>query len=76
MRVKLFAAIRDAVGVDEVEIAARTVAELAAQLKRRWPAIAPLIGRSRFAVNQAFASGEMTLSESDDVAVIPPVSGG
>lgn len=76
MRVKLFAAIRDAAGVDVVVVEANTVAEVAEQLRNRWPAIALLIDRSRFAVNQVFARPETAIGENDEVAVIPPVSGG
>ncbi|HRK32922.1 MAG TPA: MoaD/ThiS family protein [Tepidisphaeraceae bacterium] len=76
VNVKLFAAMRDATGADRVTVEAGTVGELAEKLGGRWPAAKPLIDRSRFAVNQAFASHETVLREEDEVAVIPPVSGG
>ena len=76
VEVKLFAAIRDAAGTDRVTVEAATVAEVAEKLRGLWPAAKQLIDRSRFAVNQAFAPPETVLNANDDVAVIPPVSGG
>jgi molybdopterin converting factor subunit 1 len=76
IRVLLFASIRDAAGAESVEVDATSVAEVAADLSRRFPAAAGLIGRSRFAVNQQFAGPETRLNGGDEVAVIPPVSGG
>lgn len=74
--VLLFAAVRDAAGVDRVEVEGATIRDVSAQLARRFPAAAGLIERSRFAVNQQFANLETRLNEGDEVAVIPPVSGG
>jgi len=76
IKVKLFAAIRDAAGVNAVEVDAHTVADAARALSQQFPAAAQLIARSRFAVNQSFAPAETMLGEHDEVAVIPPVSGG
>lgn len=77
VRVLLFASIRDAAaGADRVEVPADTVADVARELAARFPAAATLLARSRFAVNQQFAAPETKLGEGDEVAVIPPVSGG
>lgn len=74
--VLLFASVRDAAGVDQADVEGSTVGEIALQLRERFPAAARLIERSRFAVNQQFASAETALKDGDEVAVIPPVSGG
>lgn len=76
VRVLLFAAIRDAAGTDHVMLNAATVADVAAQLQKRFPAIQQLIERSRFAVNQAFAPLSEKIGPDDEIAIIPPVSGG
>lgn len=76
IRVLLFASIRDAAGTDVVAVNATSLGELADQLRERFPAAARLIDRSRFAVNQQFAAPDTRLREGDEVAVIPPVSGG
>jgi molybdopterin converting factor subunit 1 len=74
--VLLFASIRDAAGVDRVQVDAATIRDVSAQLAGLFPEAAGLIERSRFAVNQQFASPDTALQEGDEVAVIPPVSGG
>jgi molybdopterin converting factor subunit 1 len=74
--VLLFASIRDAAGADRVEVEGSTVGDVLARLRERFPAAARLIERSRFAVNQQFAQPDTKLRDGDEVAVIPPVSGG
>jgi molybdopterin converting factor subunit 1 len=76
VRVLLFAAIRDKAGVESLELPASTVADVSRQLGARFPATKPLLERSRFAVNQSFSSPDTPLRKGDEVAVIPPVSGG
>lgn len=78
-RILLFAAARDHAGADAfgVELpAGATVAALRAELTRRLPAIARLLARSAIAVNHDFADDSRVLAPGDEVAVIPPVSGG
>ena len=74
-----FAALRDrlACAQDIVELPTETTAEaVLAELARLRPAGAELFARSRVAVDLAFVSGPLRLSEASEVAVIPPVSGG
>lgn len=53
-----------------------TVADLCAALAEQVPALAPLMNIVRVAVNQTFARPEDPVSEGDELALIPPVSGG
>lgn len=53
-----------------------TVAELWQSLRAQYPALAPYDGTVAIAVNQAFASPATPLAEGDEVALLPPVSGG
>lgn len=79
LNVMLFAAARDMAGADSVAIElpdAATVADLRAELARRVPALAKLLAKSAIAVNQDFAEGGLFLEPTDEVAIIPPVSGG
>jgi molybdopterin converting factor subunit 1 len=79
MYVKLFAGLREAAGADRIPVqlpAGATVADLIAALGRDFPAIAPVLGSIRVAVNQGFADAATVLNETDEVAAIPPVSGG
>jgi MoaE-MoaD fusion protein len=75
IEVLMFAAARDLAGACSVRVtlpAGAHVADLAAAL----PQLAGLWEKCRIAVNHEFADGERMLGEGDEVAVIPPVSGG
>jgi molybdopterin converting factor subunit 1 len=74
--VLMFASIKDAAGVEVVKLRASTVADVARELADRFPNTRRLIERSRFAVNQQFAELDTQLTDGDEVAVLPPVSGG
>lgn len=77
--VKLFAALREAAGQAEVEwelAEGATAEQLAAELRRAWPALEAAMGRARIAVNRRYAAPETRLADGDEVAFIPPVSGG
>lgn len=50
--------------------------ELRAELTARFPKIAAALPTVRFAVNQEFVVDDLALKDGDEVAVIPPVSGG
>ena len=77
--VLFFAAARELAGAESlpVELPPRaTVAALRAELARRMPSLAGLLAKSALAVNHDFAQDERVLLATDEVAVIPPVSGG
>lgn len=79
MRVKLFAGLREKAGAGEIPLdlpEGATVEDLAAALARAIPEAAPLLGSVRYAVNCAFAGPGTVIGPQDEVAVIPPVSGG
>ncbi|GGE23996.1 molybdenum cofactor biosynthesis protein D/E [Marinithermofilum abyssi] len=79
IRVLLFAGLADAIGqrtlvVDvEGEI---TVAKLQEHIEKQWAEAAPLIRQCVVSVNQEYASPEQIVRPQDEVAFIPPVSGG
>lgn len=75
----LFAKLRDAAGAEAVSIAlpaGSTVDDLRKQLTDAYPAVAGLLERSAVAVNHDFADADRPLTAGDEVAIIPPVSGG
>jgi molybdopterin converting factor subunit 1 len=79
VRVRAFAAVRQALGASEVELdlpAGATVAHLLEHLAAGYPAIVPLLGRTIVTVNQSFADQHQTVAPGDEVAIFPPVSGG
>jgi molybdopterin converting factor subunit 1 len=79
LRVRLFARARDLGGADALSVelpAGATVAELRRTIATVAPALAALLRRCAVAVNSDFAEETRVLSAADEVAVLPPVSGG
>jgi molybdopterin converting factor subunit 1 len=79
LKVRLFARAKDLAGADvvTVEVAdGATVADLRAALGRRYRQLAGLVERSALAVNAEFANAMHALSPEDEIALLPPVSGG
>lgn len=76
-RVLYFASLRDRAGMDveTVNSVAADACGLYAELRARH-GFALAQDRLRVAVNGAFATWERLLCEGDEVAFIPPVSGG
>ncbi len=71
VRVRLFAGLRERAGWSEREIDAATVADV-------WGALdlGDEPGGLLYAVNKAYAERDRSLADGDEVALIPPVSGG
>lgn len=79
VRVLFFAALRERAKASEMVIEApaeTTVGELWDRLCRERPALAAFDARVAFARNQEYVDSKMTLQDNDEVAFIPPVSGG
>jgi molybdopterin converting factor subunit 1 len=77
--VRLFARLRELVGVGELQrdaSAGATVADVWAALARDYPAIAPYAESMSCAVNAEYARMTSPVQDGDDVAFLPPVSGG
>ena len=79
--VRYFASIREAAGAasEELDTEAGTIAELRAELLGRSAALAEALapGRAvRMALNQQLAHEHAGLTEDDEVAFFPPVTGG
>ena len=78
LSVRLFASAREAIGSASVQLdlpAPQTVGHLVQQLRADYPQLATL-PELLISVNYEYASTDTSLSEHDEVALIPPVSGG
>jgi molybdopterin synthase catalytic subunit/molybdopterin converting factor small subunit len=71
VRVRLFAGLRERAGWSEREVEAASVGDVWAALDLGEEPAGLL-----YAVNQEYADRDRSLSDGDEVAVIPPVSGG
>ena len=79
VRVRLFAALREIVGQEEVEVdlsPGTTVSGLWEKLVSRNERLGPYAKSINFAVNHDFVPRERELAPDDEVAFLPPVSGG
>ena len=74
IRVRLFAALRERAGSDELELELPDGALVADALARMGALTGDL--RAVMAVNHEYASAETALHAGDELALIPPVSGG
>lgn len=77
--VRLFSLAKDLAGFREksVELPAGSMAkDVLEELKLQNPKFADWQSSIRLAVNQEYVSNDHPLREGDEVAVIPPVSGG
>jgi molybdopterin synthase catalytic subunit/molybdopterin converting factor small subunit len=80
VRVRLFAMLRERAGRDSLDLAladGATVAD-AIEAVRADPGLDEMLGRLpvRMAVNRDYASLETELASGDELALVPPVSGG
>ncbi|NNC78824.1 MAG: MoaD/ThiS family protein [Acidimicrobiales bacterium] len=74
---RLFATIRVAAGVGKAEMEGETVADVLANATLAYGAgFAELIPSCRIWVNGESAEPDTPVSEGDEVALLPPVSGG
>jgi molybdopterin synthase catalytic subunit len=71
VRVRLFAGLRERAGWSQREIDAATVGDVWAALE-----LGDEPGGLLYAVNKAYAERDLPLADGDEVALIPPVSGG
>jgi len=77
--VRLFARLRYLVGAGEIEwrvSEGSTVSDVWRDLAARFPAIAPYRESVSCAVNANYAKMNAVVAEGDEVAFLPPVSGG
>jgi molybdopterin converting factor subunit 1 len=79
VRVLLFASLRERAGTGELSLelpADATVAAVRLALVNRMPGLEKHLDRIAWAVNRSYAKPTTPLNDGDEVALLPPVSGG
>jgi molybdopterin converting factor subunit 1 len=79
MRILFFAQLKDATGCDSTElkpISPLNTDQLWSELIKQFPKLAAHRASARLACNQEYAHPNGQFSDKDEVALIPPVSGG
>jgi len=77
IKVKCFGVAKEIVNNEilDVDLSIQTVKDLRANLIESFPDFAQIKG-FMIAVNQEYATDDMALTAQDEIAIIPPVSGG
>lgn len=76
---RLFAVLREKAGASEVTLEVEegsTASQATALLLQRFPQLRPFADAVLLAVNAGYVDGSHPLAEGDELALIPPVSGG
>ena len=79
IRVLYFGIVRERLGMREESVALgddATVADLLQAVANLHPSFAAGVRSVRVARNEEYVDSDTTLSDNDEVAIIPPVSGG
>ena len=79
INVRFFAILRERAGVEQIvlELApGSSVASAVEAVGERIPQIRELLPRAAFAVNREYVKPDTALRDDDELALIPPVSGG
>ncbi len=79
MRVLFFAQLKDATRCASVELPAQTAMsaeQLWSELLKRFPALTAHRRTVRLAKNTEYVAADAVFADGDEVALIPPVSGG
>jgi len=79
--IKFFAMLKNLVGKEEAQISLDqevTLSELKEILSERFPEISDYLAERRLliSVNHEFADSTITIKDGDEVALLPPFSGG
>jgi len=79
INIRLFAILRERAGVSQLTLdlsSGATVGTAKDALLREYPQLADLMARVAFAVNRNYSALDVELNDGDEVAFLPPVSGG
>lgn len=79
VRLRLFARLREQAGTGELDLelpSGSTAGDVLAEIVRRYPDLDVHPGRLRAAINHELSGWTATLRDGDELALIPPVSGG
>jgi molybdopterin converting factor small subunit len=79
VKVKLFAAAREAAGKESIAVQladAPTIADLRSALTKQFPQLRDVVSHSMFAIDTEYCGDDQVIPIGAAVVCIPPVSGG
>jgi molybdopterin converting factor subunit 1 len=77
--VKFFAGYKEAIGIEQVDVELEDEADVSSlieKIKEKHPKLGELTETLVISVNWEYATYDTKLKEGDEVALLPPVSGG
>jgi len=77
--IRLFALARDLANTDSIRVelpSGANVAALRSQIAAEHPELAAILSTCMFAVDNEFATDDMVIDSTMEIACLPPVSGG
>jgi len=77
--IRLFALLKDRAGTDQLDLdlpEKSTIGTAVDHLRHRLPALADHLNHIGFALNRSYTQPNTPLQDGDELALIPPVSGG
>ena len=79
IKVKVFAVLKDRIGREELSLDFErgiSCRDVLRHLENQFEGISPVLWHSLVAVNGQYADGSTLLEANDEMAILPPVSGG
>lgn len=79
IHVRLFAILKDRAGVGELDLSLEpgaTIHDAQEKLLASHPDLGAMMSRAAFALNREYGPRTTPLKDGDELAIIPPVSGG
>ena len=79
LKVRLFAILKDVVGEREITITVPsgvTVSDLNNEILKKYPQLRSFSNKFVTSVNYKVTNGDTIITSSDEIALLPPVSGG
>ncbi len=79
INVKLFAILKDKAEVSQLDLnlpEGKSVVDAVELVVEQYPSLKPFISKIAFALNEEYVSISTRLHDGDELAFIPPVSGG
>jgi molybdopterin converting factor subunit 1 len=77
--VRFFAILRETLGIDSLRLdieKQQTVAEVLGEIKKQYPQLEKFEPVLSYAVNDEYAKLDVKLKDGDELALLPPISGG
>jgi len=74
--VKVFAVLREKLGLAQIELDCDTVDDMLEIIRNLYPMIIKDLETCNIAINTKYVTTNVNLNQGDEIALLPPISGG